>query len=105
MIKHIVMWNVLGQSPEDKHSAATQVKAGFEALLGQIPGLLRLEVGMDISRVSYACDIVLYSEFVDEAALAAYATHPAHLEVRDRISGLRIARYQVDYNTLDNSTT
>ena len=103
MIKHIVMWNVLGDSPEDKRSVATQVKTGFESLLGQIPGLTHLEVGIDISRVSYACDMVLYSEFVDEHALAGYATHPAHLEVRDRISGMRTARFQVDYATLEDS--
>jgi len=97
MIKHIVMWNVLGNSPEDKMAAASQVKSSFEGLIGQIPGLVRLEVGIDVSRVSYACDMVLYSEFVDTDALASYANHPAHLEVRDRIAGLRIARYQVDY--------
>ncbi|MCB8883564.1 Dabb family protein [Acidisoma cellulosilytica] len=97
MIKHIVMWNLLGDSPEEKLSAAMQVKTGFEGLIGQIPGLMHLEVGIDISRVSYACDMVLYSEFTDGDALASYANHPAHLDVRDRIAGLRIARYQVDY--------
>ncbi|MCY1325937.1 Stress responsive A/B Barrel Domain protein [compost metagenome] len=97
MIKHIVMWNVQGEDVEQKLSAAADVKARFEGLIGRIPGLRSLEVGIDVSRVSYACDVVLYTEFEDEAALAAYAEHPAHLEVRRQLEGVRTARYQVDY--------
>ncbi|RYE60733.1 MAG: Dabb family protein, partial [Rhizobiaceae bacterium] len=51
----------------------------------------------DISRISYACDVVLYSEFDDEAALKLYAAHPAHAKVRAELEGIRIARHQVDY--------
>ncbi|MBM3092428.1 Dabb family protein [Ensifer sp. T173] len=97
MIKHIVMWNVQGEDVEQKLSAAADVKARFEGLIGRVPGLRSLEVGIDVSRVSYACDVVLYTEFEDEAALAAYAEHPAHLEVRRQLEGVRTARYQVDY--------
>ncbi|WP_284945414.1 Dabb family protein [Acidisoma cladoniae] len=97
MIKHIVMWNVSGDSPDEKGRSAIRVKHAFEGLRGKIPGLLHLEVGIDISRISYACDVVLYSEFADAAALTAYAQHPAHLDVRDQLEGIRIARHQVDY--------
>jgi hypothetical protein len=97
MIKHIVMWNVLGDSVEEKQKSAFELKSRFENLVGQIPGLRHLEVGLDISSVSYACDVVLYSEFEDVAALRAYADHPAHLKVREDIGDVRTARYQVDY--------
>jgi quinol monooxygenase YgiN len=97
MIKHIVMWNVSGESPDEKGRSAMLVKQKFEQLRGKIPGLLHLEVGIDVSGISYACDVVLYSEFVDAAALAAYAQHPAHLDIRDQLDGIRIARHQVDY--------
>lgn len=97
MIKHIVMWNVRGDSVEEKQAGARTIKRLFEALHDQIPGLRRLEVGLDSSGVSYACDVVLYSEFDDIAALRAYADHPAHLRVRQAIGNMRIARYQVDY--------
>ena len=40
---------------------------------------------------------MLYSEFESPQALAAYATHPEHLRVRDELDGLRVARHQVDY--------
>jgi heme-degrading monooxygenase HmoA len=97
MIKHIVMWNVSGDSPHGKAAAIEQLRRSFESLRGRIPGLLRLELGADASGVDYACDVVLYTEFESQAALDAYATHPEHLRVKDEVAGLRTARHQVDY--------
>ncbi len=97
MIKHIVMWNVRGDTAEQKQDAARLVKEKFEGLVGKIPGLLTLEIGIDVSRISYACDVVLYSEFDSADALRQYADHPAHLQVRNELEGVRTDRYQVDY--------
>jgi heme-degrading monooxygenase HmoA len=97
MIKHIVMWNVKGDTPEDKADVALRLKTAFEGLMGKIPGLLHMEVGVDVSRVDYACDVVLYSEFDSHESLAAYAQHAEHLRVREELGHLRIARHQVDY--------
>ncbi len=97
MIKHIVMWNVRGETPEQKKETAEFVKGAFESLSGKIPGLMKLEVGMDVSRVDYACDVVLYTEFESLASLEAYASHPEHLRVKQLLGDCRIARYQVDY--------
>ena len=96
-IKHIVMWNLTGKTSSEKAKAAEIVRSKFEGLVGIIPGLSRLEIGIDISHVSYACDVVLYSEFDSLEALKLYATHPDHLRIRDELEGVRIARYQVDY--------
>jgi hypothetical protein len=97
MVKHIVMWNVIGASPEERTRNALRLKEAFEGIRGRIPGLLTLEIGVDISRVDYACDVVLYSEFESAQALTDYATHPEHTRVRLELEGLRIARHQVDY--------
>ena len=96
-IKHIVMWNLIGNTIDDKTRAAQIVKSRFEGLIGMIPGLSFLEIGIDISHVSYACDVVLYSEFESLEALNLYAIHPEHLRIRNELEGVRIARYQVDY--------
>lgn len=98
MIKHIVMWNVRGDTQEKRREAATDIKHRFESLKGVIPGMLHLEVGLDSSRVDYACDMVLYTEFDSEDSLKSYATHPAHLAIRQDLGDVRIARYQVDYD-------
>lgn len=84
MIKHIVMWNVRGETPEQKQQTAEMVKNAFESLGGKIPGMTRLEVGMDVSRVDYACDVVLYTEFENEEFLQAYASHPNTFECDKR---------------------
>lgn len=92
------MWNLRGQSAAEKADVANLVKKAFEGLNGKIPGMIRLEIGIDISRIDYACDVVLYSEFGDHDALEAYATHPEHLRVRDELAGMRTSRCQVDYS-------
>ncbi|MCS6766303.1 MAG: Dabb family protein [Candidatus Protistobacter heckmanni] len=97
MIKHIVMWNLRGDSPAQKEAAILHVKTAFEGLRGRIPGMRHLEIGVDDSGVDYACDVVLYSEFDSREALQAYASHPEHLRVREELGGVRIARFQVDY--------
>jgi heme-degrading monooxygenase HmoA len=100
MIKHIVMWNMAGDTTEDRREAAEFLRNRFEGLRGEVPGLLHLEVGLDHSRVDYACDVVLYTEFENQEALDAYATHPAHLRVKGELGQMRIARFQVDYTVI-----
>jgi hypothetical protein len=97
MIKHIVMWDVLGPSAAERDANIARLREAFEGLRDQIPGLLHIEIGVDTSRVGYACDVVLYSEFDSQSSLDAYAVHPAHLRVRESLEGIRIARHQVDY--------
>ena len=96
-IKHIVMWRLRGETPAERTAARSKVKTLFEGLRGRIDGLTYLEVGIDVSDVDYACDVVLVSEFTDSAALKAYAIHPEHLRVREELGDLRIGRFQVDY--------
>jgi heme-degrading monooxygenase HmoA len=105
MIKHIVMWKLRGDDVATRARHALLVRSEFESLRGRIPGLLRLELGIDDSRVDYACDVVLYTEFASREALAAYADHPEHLRVRRALGDLRIARHQVDYEVADPHTT
>lgn len=103
MIKHIVMWNVSGGDAEVRARNIAQLKAEFESLRGHVPGLLHLEVGVDESRIDYACDVVLYTEFDSREALAAYAQNPEHLRVRSTLGDMRIARHQVDYEVRPDS--
>ena len=97
MIRHIVMWNVRGDTRAEKLANIEKLQRSFHGLRGRIPGLLHVEVGVDTSRVDYACDVVLFSEFESQAALDAYATHPEHLRVKQELGELRTQRHQVDY--------
>ena len=100
MIKHIVMWNLRGDTAAEKARGISLLKKSFESLRGRIPGLLHLEIGVDSSGIDYACDVVLYTEFDSQAALDAYASHPEHLRVKDELADLRVARHQVDYEDM-----
>lgn len=80
MVKHIILW----QLKEEHNTLAVKqgIKCGLEGLCGNIPGLLAIAVQID-GLASSNADVMLYSLFADEAALKAYATHPAHVEVAD----------------------
>jgi hypothetical protein len=96
-IRHIVMWRLRAETAAERAAARLKVKTLFEGLKGRIDGLTHIEVGLDVSDVDYACDVVLFSEFASSAALQAYASHPEHLRVREELGDLRIGRFQVDY--------
>lgn len=96
MIKHIVMWR-LDEAAGDKAGNALKLKLLLEGLNGRIPGLLRLEVGIDFSQEGESSDVVLYSEFESRQALDAYQVHPAHAEVVPFVKSVRAERRVVDY--------
>ncbi len=103
MIRHIVMWSVTGDDAAARAHNVAFLKAQFESLRGRVPGLLHLEIGVDFSRIDYACDVVLVSDFVSRQALADYAEHPEHLRVKHALGTLRTARHQVDYEVDDEA--
>lgn len=97
MIKHIVFWRMNGETPAKRATQAAAIKQALEALNGRIPGLLRLEVGIDISGDADASDVVLYSEFADRAALESYHHHPEHQKAAPLVRAARCERRVVDY--------
>ena len=99
MIKHIVMWKLKDHAEDnDKQGNAALVKEKLEAMVGLVPGMLNLEVGIDLGLDASEFDVVLYSEFEDEAALAAYQAHPDHKAVFPFIGAVRESRCAVDYS-------
>lgn len=83
MVKHIILWQLKDElSAEEKLQVKAGMKEGLEGLKGQIPGLTDIHVQTE-SLSSSNADVMLDSSFTDEAALKAYAVHPAHVEVAD----------------------
>jgi hypothetical protein len=98
MVKHIVLWKLKDAAGGRTRSAnAAFIKQTLEALRGVIPGLLRIEVGMDFSATADSSDLALVCEFETRAALAAYQEHPAHKAVMPLILEARSERRLVDY--------
>ncbi len=98
MVKHIVVWK-LKESWQGRsvRETALEVKKRLEALNGRIPGMIRLEVGIDTSRLDCSADVALYSEFVDQAALDGYQKHPEHVAAAGFVREAREVRMVADY--------
>ena len=83
MVKHVILWTLKEEfSPEQKIAIKADIKRELEALAGQMPGLLDIRVNVDPLPSSNA-DLMLDSSFESEAALKAYAIHPAHVAAAD----------------------
>jgi len=91
MVKHIVMWKL-------KNKADVEIiKDKLEALVGKIPELLRLEVGVDFMNSDNSFHMVLSTEFESREALDAYRLHPEHQAVIPLLQIATIDRAVVDY--------
>jgi hypothetical protein len=97
MIRHIVMWKLKGPSAEERRSQAEQVKAALVGMLGKIPGMSQVEVGIGATSGEQECDVVLASTHDSWQALADYQQHPAHEPVKQLIGSLRTERRVVDF--------
>lgn len=81
MIKHMILWK-LKDELTDKTAVKAGIKVGLEGLKGVVPGLMEICVRTE-GLASSNADVMLDSTFESEAALKAYAVHPAHVAVAD----------------------
>ena len=93
MVKHIVMWTLTDK--ETKSETIAVMKQKLEALVGVVPGLLKLEVGENFTPGEY--DAILYSEFESREALAGYKVHPAHKECQKYVHSVICGRTAGDF--------
>ena len=91
MIRHIVMFSA--KRSED----IPAIEAGLGLLAG-IPEHVHFEVSLNLKCDQLANDIavVVYAEFVDEAALARYKQHPLYEEAIRIVRPLRGMRVAAD---------
>ncbi len=83
MIRHIILWKLKSDIPADKvPEVKANIKNALEALPEVIDGLESLKVHTNGLATS-TCDLMLESELRDEAALAMYKDHPAHVAAAD----------------------
>ena len=98
MIKHIVMWKLKEEAEgADRAANALEMKRRLDACATIVPGIIAFEVTLAQPDLEATYDVVLYSEFADRAALAAYIAHPVHQAVVPFIGAIREARQCMDY--------
>jgi hypothetical protein len=98
MIRHIVFFTA--KDPAD----LPRIVEGLE-LLGQIPHSEHFEVvrNSKVDQFGNDVDVIVYAEFADEAALAAYKAHPVYAEATRRVRPLREIRYAADFTALEKT--
>ncbi len=91
MVRHVVCQKFADAA--DALEAARMLRD----LVGTVPTLRSMEVGLNELASERAYDLVLIATFDDMAGLHAYDAHPAHEAVRAFIKPRRTGTVSVDY--------
>lgn len=91
MIRHIVFFSA------KRREDVEIIREGLEAL-GTIPHSTHFEVTLNtkVDPLSDEVDVVVYAEFADDAALAAYKAHPTYAATTARVRPMRELRLSAD---------
>jgi len=99
MIVHIVMFRF---KDENRKSNIEEVTLRLNALVGLIPTLKSMEVGLNFTDSDRAFDMSIYSTFDTKSDLQAYAVHEEHLRVVELIKSVTLESKVVDYIKEEN---
>ncbi len=97
MIVHIVLFQF-----KDAHKKANMIQAKqmLENLMGAVPTLRSIDVGMNFSTEERSMDMSIITVFESKEGLDAYAVHPEHLKVVDFIKTVVEYSKVVDYEKI-----
>lgn len=96
MVKHIVLWTFRDDRGEKRENLRL-AKQMLEGLQERIPGIVKMEVGVNLNPATEAYDLALYSEFESLEALEGYQVHPEHQRAVEFLREVRDKRAVVDY--------
>ena len=82
---------------ENKKANIIQAKQMLENLMGAVPTLRSMDVGLNFSTEERAMDLSIITVFESKEGLDAYAVHPEHLKVVDFIKTVVEYSKVVDY--------
>lgn len=94
MITHVVLMKFL---PANKDANVARAKQLLLGMVGKVPSLRHLEVGLNCVTSERACDLALITRFDDLSGLSAYADDPVHVEVKRFLSSVLERSHVVDY--------
>jgi hypothetical protein len=95
MVVHIVMFQF---KEEHKKANMIQAKQMLENLMGAVPTLRSIDVGLNFANEDRAMDMSIITLFESKEGLDMYANHPEHLKVVDFIKTVVEYSKVVDYN-------
>ncbi len=98
MVVHIVFFKF---KPENRQANMIEAKRKLEQLLGSVPTLQSIDVGINFAEEERAMDMSIVTTFSSKEALEAYAVHPEHLKVVAFIKEVCEYTKVVDYERAD----
>ena len=99
MIRHIVAFRLATADPDARRRQAAEIRERLTSLVGQIPGLLALDVFEDVGVVPSHWPLILISDFETPEALDRYMVDPRHRAVVEWMNnGIVVDRAAVDYD-------
>lgn len=96
MIRHLVVWRIAAEDPEQKAADAAAAAARLGALAGVVPGIRSLTVGPNVAYPDSNWDLGLVVDVDTIADLEAYQAHPAHQEAGAFVRSVVSARASID---------
>ena len=93
MIRHVVFFSAADRADIER------IREGL-MMLAEIPHAQHFEVGRNLQSDQIngtRVDLVVYAEFADEEALAAYKAHPVYAACIARVRPLRELRIAADF--------
>lgn len=97
MITHLLTFKLTDESREH----AERCKAMLDGLLGKVPSLRSMTVGVNVVESPRAHTLALIATFDDLDGLAAYQIHPDHQEVAGYLRSHSEQIVAVDFPTPD----
>ena len=95
MLIHIVMFKF---KEESKEANIIQAKQMLENLMGAVPSLRSIDVGVNFIEAERAMDLSLIAVFESKGGLDAYDQHPEHQKVVTFIKSVVEYSKAVDYH-------
>jgi hypothetical protein len=97
MLVHIVMIKISSSSETEKKERIFKLKDSLDKLPSLIPEIKYYDVGVNISTISNAYDLVVVSEFENAGDLSIYRDHPEHQKVVGLLDGIKEDVVVIDY--------
>lgn len=94
MVVHIVTFKF---KEENKSANIIQAKQMLEELMGAVPTLRSMDVGLNFANEERAMDLSIITTFESKDGLEKYAVHPEHLKVVEFIKSVVEYSKVVDY--------
>ena len=92
------MWKIINDiENRPKVEVTFKMKELLEGLNGKIPGLIKMEVGVNTLEADNVYDVVLIGDFENKEAYVSYSQHPEHTKIVPFFKALTLERIIVDY--------